>query len=163
MSPVADTKDYIFYITIPNEKKFVFFFIHTTNFVVVNENLPKAPKSFSFLGPGSPGHRDYFCAVDPAVDYYYLTGQLQRLFSNVGATSQASSQILLVMEDTSSKTKAWQGFKAQADLVLWDAVWLGTTPERDKGLFYDTVNEVSDIPHDTVSDLHADWSCEEII
>ncbi|HLC78917.1 MAG TPA: hypothetical protein VJG83_00670 [archaeon] len=149
LAPVEDSLDYAFYITIPSEEKFVFFYFHTTNF-------KKEPYSASFekiQDPNAPGrfyvysaiandpttpkdesHTNYFCALGSS-SYGDLTKKLSRLLANVGPTSQASSSIKLVRESTKG---AFDDFKAQVDLVLWDAAWLGSTEERKAELFSST-------------------------
>ncbi len=151
MSPVQDTADYAFYITIPDEKKLVFFFIHTTNF---SKDGPKYPGRYYLYSaaendPATPqdeSHLGYFCgapgeAAGQTSFFDDFSRRLLRLLVNVGPTSQASSSIKLVKEVSGG---AFDDFKAQAELVLWDAVWLGTTDERQSPLF------------DSVA-----WQCEE--
>lgn len=158
LSPLEGSIDYAFYITVPSEKKFVFFYLHLTQF-------KKQPYSITFkkLSGGEQGryyaytaqeddastqkdesHRNYFCAADKDADYDELTKKLSRLLTNVGPTSQASSSIKLVNETISGTS---ENFRAQADLVLWDAMWLGKTDERSAELF----------PYD----VPASWQCVE--
>jgi len=140
LSPVQDTLDYALYISVPSEKKVVFFYLHLTNF-------KKKPYSASLkeLSEGESGryyvyspdpdspHADYFCAIGhESGDYDALSVKLPRLLANVGPVSQASSSIKLVKE---LRKGEFDDFKAQVDLVLWDAAWLGKTDERETELF----------------------------
>lgn len=141
MRPIADTKDHIFSITIPKqdltnkEGKFVFVFFHATNFEEVPGALEgkRLPRSYLVTRTGEPAHIDYFCALGQT-NYDDLTQRLSRLFANVGPTSQASGQVKLVQENPTEKG-SWFDFKAQADLVAWDAVWLRETTDRPAALF----------------------------
>ncbi len=157
LSPIQDSTDYAFYIAIPSEKKFVFAYLHLTEF-------DKVPYSASFkqLGPGGKGrfyvysakkddkatakdesHRNYFCAIGGEADFDVLNTKIARLISNVGPTSQASSSVKLTKV---VKRGDVENFKAQADLVLWDALWLGATDERLSELF--TASSWNCIPAD---------------
>ncbi|VVB99336.1 Uncharacterised protein [uncultured archaeon] len=142
MRPVADSKDYLFYITIPTsnganqEGKFVYIFAHSTNFET-SAFSSSMPDYIVSMKTGNPSHRDYFCGVATgpnAPDYGTLLALLSRLFANVGPVSQASAQIKLV-EEISQGSADRRNFRAQADLAVWDATWLGTTSDRAIELF----------------------------
>ncbi len=163
MAPVADTKDYAFYVTIPPQEQtnkqgqFIFLYLHTTNFKVDASafSSQKVPRYFVMASAGEPSHRDYFCVVPAGqgdVDYSDLVKRLSRLFANIGPTAQASSQVKLVQETGKG---SWFDFRAQADLVMWDATWLGATRDRQAGLFYGESNGPAEID--------PAWSCEEVM
>lgn len=166
MAPIADTKDYVFYITIPKQEQtnkngqFVFLFFHTTNFEQDTSALQgkPVPPSYMIQRPGNPAHRDYFCAVlqkaGGAADYDSLAKRLSRLFANVGPVSQGSAQVKLVQENPTDRG-AWFDFKAQADLAVWDAAWLGKTRDRDVGLLYGGENSETEI--------NPDWECVDAL
>ncbi len=156
LSPIQDNFDYAFYITIPS-KKFVFFYLHLTNFekkpfsVTLQELRPGEKGRFYVYSPNpSKPHVDYFCAIghDDVQDYEALSAKLSRLFTNVGPVSQASSSIQLVKEFTKGD---FRSFKAQVDLFLWNASWLGVTDERPVELF----------PYDSPSS--DPWNCIEVV
>ncbi len=154
LAPISDSADYAFYITIPNDKKLVYFFIHLTNF---KKEGPFNPGRYYIYSPGDPPHIDYFCGVKPVQDSDYrfepdydaFFAKLTRLLTNVGPTSQAASSIKLVKE---SSRGSFDDFKAQAYLVRWDAVWLGRTEERNSGLFYSNDSAV----------LEGGWDCVKV-
>ncbi len=162
MAPIADTKDYLFYMTIPKQEQtnkngqFVFLFFHTTNFEIDSSALKgkSVPPSYLIQRPGNPVHRDYFCAVSQgaagSADYANIAKRLARLFANVGPVSQGSAQVKLVQENPTDRG-AWFDFKAQADLAMWDAAWLGKTRDRQVGLLYDEANSEGEID--------IDWGC----
>ncbi|HIH09251.1 MAG TPA: hypothetical protein HA254_01120 [Candidatus Diapherotrites archaeon] len=158
LSPIQDTTDYMFYITIPDQKKFVFIYLHLTEFEKVPYSASLKPAS-SEKGkfyiyksvkddPSSPqddSHLDFFCSVgadDSGSDallqdigYDELMAKVTRLVTNVGPTSQASSSIKLVRESANKTFDKTGDFRAQADLILWDAIWLDKTDERPAELF----------------------------
>ena len=150
MSPVQDSKDYIFFITIPEQRHFVYFYFHTTNFI---KEGPFNPGRVYFYGADAiEPHKDYFCALCPNCSsgdklgvYEEIEPRMGRLLANVGPTSQASSALKLVLERPDG---TFGDFRAQADLVMWDAVWLGATDERTAALF----------DHSNISS----WYCEEV-
>ncbi len=159
MRPIADTKDYAFTISIrPQEQSnrlgsIAYIFFHTTNFETDSAALQgKAlAKDYLIEKPGSPHHRDYLCSPKDG-DYAVISKRLSRLFANIGPTAQSSAQIKLVKENPGKGT--WDDFRAQADLISWDASWLGQTRDRTAGLFYDTANRVQGIP--------PEWGCTEL-
>ena len=147
LSPISDSTDYIFYITIPDKRKFVYFYFHTTNFTKKDAGIPG--RFFIYSTPeGGPSHIDYFCALGSA-DYTTVMAKLSRMLANVGATSQASSSIKLIKEFPDGTPG---DFKSQVDLILWDAAWLGTTEQRTSGLLYKDNPAVPD----------AEWGCKKV-
>ena len=133
LSPVSDSLDYMFYITIPEntettQKTLVYFFFRTTNFEREDLGLPN--KSFIYSFNKEKPHLNYLCATE---DFDGFFAKLTRLLSNIGPTSQASAAVNFVQVDEDGSLS---DAEAQVDLVLWDAVWLGTTSERTAGLFY---------------------------
>ena len=165
LSPIDDTSDYAFYITIPSERKFVFMYLHLTNFEKTAYSSSFQPvaaedgRFFAYSADKDKPHTNYFCAIaagsnpadaitiDPPSEVYTdLSAKIAKLVTNVGPTSQASSSIKLVKEASKG---AFDDFKAQVDLVLWDAVWLEKTDERQTELF----------PYDN----SAAWNCTEAV
>jgi len=142
LSPIEDSIDYVFYITVPPQQ-LVFFYFHTTNFEQINfkEGELPIPGRFVIFTPGEPPHINYFCGIPTllnggnvntedvfAVDYTeFVERRLARLLANVGPTSQASAQIKLVKVNSRND---FSDFFAQADLIMWDASWLGETNDR---------------------------------
>jgi len=128
LSPIEDSIDYVFYITVPPQQ-LVFFYFHTTNFVQEELDIPGR---FVIFTPGDPPHINYFCGLNSEyifdVDYTeFVEKRLARLLANVGPTSQASAQIKLVKVNSRND---FSDFFAQADLIMWDASWLGETDDR---------------------------------
>lgn len=145
LRPVEDNLDYIFYISAPEKEEYVFVYIHTTNFNKQDLGFG----NFFQYSPGNPSHINYYCANNLQINYDDFTTKLNRLLVNVGPTSQASSTLKLIQKDAGSDPV---NFNAQADLVLWDATWLGTTTERISGLLY------ADNPQQPLSD----WDCNTL-
>src|SRR3989344_744839 len=134
LNPVQDNFDYAFYITIPSEKKFVFMYMHITNFE--REEQSGELRNFVIYRPNEDErHTNYFCAIAPA-QYINVFPKLQRLLSNVGQTSQATAKTTLLVDDPTCKEARFCPKDAQVDLILWDATWLGTIENsRDAELF----------------------------
>ncbi len=116
MSPKADSHDYIFSISIPNEDKFVFVFFHFSNFVDKAQSGARWP----IYGPGDPSHFDVFCGIKkpPATENSITRDTIANLIAKVGDTSQSSAKIKLVKEEKGH----FEDFKAQADLIMWNAI-----------------------------------------
>tara|TARA_Y100000310_G_scaffold181236_1_gene181140 strand:+ start:295 stop:1104 length:810 start_codon:yes stop_codon:yes gene_type:complete len=155
MSPVGDTFDYIFTIQTSGEsKEFVYIFIHITNFTKERANLVLARDFYTYSAEDDPNtpedetHVNYFCSIDS--EYNNLKSLLTRLRANVGPTSEASAPIKLIRNQFGSNDL--ENFDAQVDLILWDAVWLGTTEDRTTGLLY---------VDDPESIENIDWGCEK--
>jgi len=153
LSPISDTVDYVFYIRIPEQKKFVYFFFHTTNFEKDEANIPGG-RFFVYSANLNDSHLEYFCGIPKNpnnnsgyVSYDDLLKRVNTLLANVGPTSHATSSIKLVKETSSG---VWDSFDAQVDLLLWDATWLGRTDQRDRGLLYE------DFP----GQIQSEWGCE---
>ena len=137
LNPVQDNFDYAFYVTIPSEKKLVFMYIHTTNFQR-GEPLTGTLRRFASYTIGEPRHLNYFCGISSegaATNYDVLAARLSRLLSNVGLTSQATAKTTLLVDDPTCAESHFCPRDAQVDLVLWDAVWLGATDDRQEPLF----------------------------
>ncbi len=152
LAPLADSTDYIFYITVPENKKIVFMFLHLTNFTKTDPGLPG--QGFYIYGADpSETHKDYFCGLDNETiggstinsDYETVVIKLTRLLANVGPTSSATSAAKLIKIGSDG---SFGDFKAQVDLIMWDATWLGET--RDRPALLD------------VSAPHSDWGCVEV-
>ena len=161
LAPIEDQIDYIFMITAFGETgdDFIFFYIHTTNFFEEDADIPGRGFVFYRSKPGKP-HVNYFCAIteddegNPISSYIGFEGtqkRLKRLLANVGPTSEATSTIRLIRILPDGKLG---DVDAQVDLIMWDAIWLGKTDDRDNGLFY------QDDPENAESEA-AGWSCVE--
>src|SRR3989344_894102 len=64
LSPIEDNLDYIFIITTAGneaEKKIVFMYVHTTNFV--EEEVPISGRGYTIYRAGTPSHYNFFCAI----------------------------------------------------------------------------------------------------
>ncbi|MCR4335361.1 MAG: hypothetical protein NUV57_02380 [archaeon] len=150
MSPVGDTFDYMFTIqTTGNDREFVYIFIHTTNFVRTDPPAFVIARDFYTYSAGDPSHVDYFCGAD--AEFSAVGNAITRLRANVGPTAESSSAIKMIKEQPGTSDIA--SFNAQIDLILWDAVWLGTTQDRTRGLLYSTDPSNPD-------DIELDWNCE---
>lgn len=156
MSPVQDTKDYMFAITIPPESgkasKYIFIFLHTTNFkreqAFTKDGRP-LPGSFARYSadPDKP-HIDYFCGINSGPggqEFEKIQAKIRMLLANVGPTSQASASIKIVRHNNLTLEK----YNGQADLILWDATWLGSTDDVQSGLLYGNDPKITDI----------EWAC----
>lgn len=148
LSPIEDNLDYIFIITTAGdgsvEKEIVFMYVHTTNFVEEAVDIQGRGYTIYHAGnpaEGTPSHYNFFCALDSgAIDHSedstfesFFKDALTRLVSNIGSTSEASAKIKLSKISSSGELDR---VDAQADLIMWDALWLGTTDDRLEGLFY---------------------------
>lgn len=153
LAPVQDTKDYIFVISVPNQTEksaeFIFLFFHTTNFrkepATDASGNPLPGKVYIYSSDLAKPHIDYFCAINRA-EYEKLNAKITHLLTNVGPVSQSSAIIRMLEYKPEPST-----FNAQADLFLWDAMWLGTTKESDNALFYSENPAVPD----------TEWGCIE--
>ncbi len=160
MSPVEDNLDYVFIITAveENDKDFVFFFFHTTNFIEEASNFPARGFTYFRANPDKP-HVNYFCAVpalEDGTDTGYqgfdgLQAKLRRLLANIGGTSEASSTIRLTQVAADGSLES---IEAQVDLIMWEATPLGKTRDREQGLFY------SEDPDNAGAEA-VGWGCEE--
>jgi len=160
LAPVEDTLDYMFYIHIPgDEQKIVYLLVHVTNFQRDDADVPAREFYVYSADPTNP-HLNYFCGLNDdfksfeGPDYKTLMAKMTKLRANIGPTSEASSAIKLVKERNDS---TFDSFKAEANLILWDAVWLGQTSERTQGLFYN----VEAPPFDTI-DIDPAWGCQDV-
>lgn len=161
LTPIEDQIDYIFLITAVEEanKDFIFFYIHTTNFIEEKADIPG--RGFVFYRTDSKApHVNYFCAIKKndegedisGVDAFETTQQkLRRLFANIGPTSEAASTIRLVK--INKRDGSLETIEAQVDLIMWDAIWLGQTDDRDNGLFYQKNPDSADLEA-------VGWSCQ---
>ncbi|MEM4262039.1 MAG: hypothetical protein QXZ13_03865 [Candidatus Diapherotrites archaeon] len=142
MAPIQDTKDYAFILFVPPEsgrqQKIIYFFIHLTNFKKEEAKDPKGnviPGRFmNYYVEDTKTHVDYFCGIG-TTDFTELNRKIKRLLNNVSPVSQASAVIRMI-DNRSQAT-----FPAQAELYLWDAMWLGPTQEsisdNKEPLFYE--------------------------
>ncbi len=139
LAPVSDNYDYVFYITVPSENKFVFMYMHLTNF---EEGTAAGStgilKRFLTYEVGNPAHKNFFCALplpSGPVDFRDTSAKLSKLLSNVGQTSQATARSTLITDEPSASDASVSQKDAQVDLVLWNAAWLGKTKYRPAELF----------------------------
>jgi len=161
LSPIQDTKDYMFYIRVPSEsenKKMIYFFIHSTNFekeAVPSEGLGR--NFFIYSANEIASHSNFFCglkSVDGVMksfegqEYIDLIARFDKLRANIGSVSEASSSITLVKETDDGELK---NFNAEVILMIWDATWLGVTQDRIRPLFY----------RDDPTTPDAGWGCED--
>ena len=163
LTPIEDQIDYIFLITAFEEanKDFIFFYIHTTNFIEEDADIPGRGFVFYRTDPDKP-HANYFCAIKkdddgdpiPGYDGFEITQKnLKRLLANIGPTSEAASTIRLTKINRSDGSL--ESIEAQVDLIMWNAIWLGKTADRSvKGLFY------QENPDNAESEA-VGWSCQE--
>ena len=161
LSPIQDTKDYIFYIHVLSEsenKKMIYFFIHSTNFekeAVPSEGLGR--NFFIYSANETASHNNFFCGLtntgDSALSFegqYYidLIARFDKLRANIGSVSEANSSVTLVKETDEGDL---ENFNAEVNLMIWDATWLGETDDRPAGLFY----------QDDPTDPDTGWGCED--
>lgn len=95
MQPIAGNFDYLFYIYLPDTKKFAFVMLYTKEAPTITETA---------IQPGKAAI--LFC--DPPT-----LNDLERLIENVGTSAQSNARIQLVAEDEKSYPIA------QANLALW--------------------------------------------
>ena len=161
LSPIQDTKDYIFYIHVPSEsenKKMIYFFIHSTNFVKEEVDSAGLGRDFFIYSVDDDySHNNFFCGLTGKADdaesfiqqdYSALIAKFDRLRANIGSVSEASSSITLVKETDAGDL---ENFNAEVNLMIWDATWLGATEDRPAGLFY----------QEKPTEPDAGWGCED--
>ena len=154
LSPIKDNFDYMFIIRLPSsseKKEFIYIYLKKTNFKdvsVVNARFPKYVPLEDDTGDndnpddGNPDTKDesvsyYLCGLGNEItDYYEALDKAIRvdIMRVVGTTNQASSKILLarsnesgfqeVNEGATSSSSAFPDFRAQTDLILWNATTL---------------------------------------
>lgn len=118
--PKADAYDYLFYIHIPTERKFVYVFFHFTNFKTTG--CPGSTRQFTAYCADDPPHIDYFCGTTASGENSIDREIISDLIAKVGDTAQSSAKIKLVRE----VEDGFRDFKAEASLIMWTATFVGT-------------------------------------
>jgi len=75
--------------------------------------------------------------------------KINQLLVNVGPISESSSPIKLSVFGPDGAPGT---VNAQADLIMWDPVWLGSTRDRTSGLLYET----------DPMDPYNEWGCVSV-
>ncbi|MFH1256091.1 MAG: hypothetical protein V1494_02250 [Candidatus Diapherotrites archaeon] len=131
LSPISNSFDYLFFIYIKNEDRYVFAFMHLSNPAYFCKYAGNAGlDACRNFDPSKPAHSNLFCTSLSAE-------KISSIYARAGSTGQAFSTLKLVRKSASSASEP-STVPAEADLIIWSPVDL---------------KEVIDQP--------TSWGCEE--